>query len=108
MLTITTLRHREISIYIKKCGTLNFKTRSGCSYKKHLDMKKKVCYTEEKSDDSTNEKALLESFLKADSQGRRIRQESPMWIKLKSDVHKQIDYLQGTFEETKQTTGISV
>ncbi len=30
-----------------------------------------------------------------------------MWIKLKSDVHKQIDYLQGTFEETKQTTGIS-
>lgn len=28
-------------------------TRSGCTYKKHLDMKKKVCYTEEKSDDLT-------------------------------------------------------
>ena len=58
-------------------------------------------------DVSTNEKALFESFLKANPQGRRIRQGSPMWIKLKSDVHKQIDYLQGTFEETKQTTGIS-
>lgn len=58
-------------------------------------------------DVSINEKAIFESFLSADPQGRRIRQGSPMWIKLKSDVHKQIDYLQGTFEETKQTTGIS-
>lgn len=48
MLMIMIHRHRKISIYIKKRGTLNFKTRSGCSYKKRLDMKKKVCYTEEK------------------------------------------------------------
>ena len=52
MLMIMIHRHRKISIYIKKCGALNFKTRSGCTYKKYLDMKKKVCYTE-KSDDLT-------------------------------------------------------
>ena len=48
MLTITIHRHRKISFSIKKCGALNFKTRSGCSYKRHLDTKKKVCYNEEK------------------------------------------------------------
>jgi TRAP-type mannitol/chloroaromatic compound transport system substrate-binding protein len=61
-------------------------------------------------DVSINEKAIFESFLKANPQGHRIRRGSPMWIKLKSlksDVHKQIDYLQGIFEETKQMTGIS-
>lgn len=58
-------------------------------------------------DVSINEKAIFESFLKENPQEHRIRRGSPMWIKLKSDVHKQIDYLQGTFEETKQVTGIS-
>ena len=53
MLMIMIHRHRKISIYIKKCGALNFKTKSGCTYKKHLDMKKKVCYTEDKCDDLT-------------------------------------------------------
>ena len=58
-------------------------------------------------DVSTNEKALFESFLKADPQGRRIRQGSSGWMNLKGVVHKQIHNLQEEFEETKRTTGIS-
>lgn len=50
MLMIMIHRHRKISICIKKCGVLNFKMRSGYAYKKHLDMKKKVCYTEKNDD----------------------------------------------------------
>lgn len=48
MLMIMIHRHRKISIYIKKCGALNFKTKSGCTYKKHLDMKKKYAILKKK------------------------------------------------------------